>query len=384
MIFSTNTKMVISAVMLMIINYFFFFHNLRKSVITVLVSQFTIIISEAILSAFIYVFLQSNAIELSSSASGRIIINIIVTSLSFVQLFIFKKIIFFSKYIEYKDKNRKRETLTYTVILFIFALISTISSYGNWNPGVVLLINTVIIIIFLTFLFKFINIQRTLYKINYKYQTSISSLKEYEVMIDKFRINTHENKNEFLTIRNMIKEGETAETVVKYIDKIIDNKIKDNDKIMKKAAKIPSGGLRATIYSKLCLMDKLKIKYTLNISREVRTTNLIDLDEELVLKICKILGIFLDNAIEAVKKLRKREISIDIYSLENVLCIEITNYFKGKLDLEKFGNIKYTTKGENHGYGLALVHQLLEEEGNLENERTISKDTFTQTLRIKM
>ena len=154
---------------------------------------------------------------------------------------------------------------------------------------------------------------------------------------------------------------------------------------MKKTAKIPEGGLRATIYSKLCLMDKLKIKYNLNISREVRTTDLIKLDEDLVLKICKILGVFLDNAVEAVKALKKKEISIDVYTLDGKLCIDITNNFKGNLDLDKISNAKYTTKGDGHGYGLTLVNNLLEEEPNrLENEKSINRDTFTQTLKIKM
>ena len=204
-------------------------------------------------------------------------------------------------------------------------------------------------------------------------------------MIDQFRVYTHENRNEFYTIRNMLKNGDKREDVIKYIDTLIDNKIQDNEKIMKKTAKIPSGGLRATIYSKLCLMDKLKIKYKLNISRDVKTTDLIDLDEELVLKICRILGVFLDNAIEAVKTLKKKEISVEMYILDNKLCVDITNNFKGNLELDKISEAKYTTKGNGHGYGLTLVNQILNEEiGILENEKSINRDTFTQTLKIKM
>ena len=51
----------------------------------------------------------------------------------------------------------------------------------------------------------------------------------------------------------------------------------------------------------------------------------------------------------------------------------------------KINNMKYTTKGEGHGYGLTLVNKLLEEESDkLENEKSINRDTFTQTLKIKM
>ena len=97
------------------------------------------------------------------------------------------------------------------------------------------------------------------------------------------------------------------------------------------------------------------------------------------------MGVFLDNAIEAVKKIKKKEILVEIYTMDTNLCIDITNNFKGNLDLNKISNIKYTTKGEGHGYGLTLVENILNEESEkLENERSINRDTFTQTLKIKM
>ncbi len=97
------------------------------------------------------------------------------------------------------------------------------------------------------------------------------------------------------------------------------------------------------------------------------------------------MGVFLDNAIEAVKGLRKKEISIEMYTIDNQLCIDITNNFKGTLELDKIANMKYTTKGDGHGYGLTLVNNILnEEQDTLENEKGINRDTFTQTLKIKM
>ena len=47
-------------------------------------------------------------------------------------------------------------------------------------------------------------------------------------------------------------------------------------------------------------------------------------------------------------------------------------------------NMKYTTKGNGHGYGLTLANQLLaENKDKLENEKSINRDNFTQTLKIK-
>ena len=162
-------------------------------------------------------------------------------------------------------------------------------------------------------------------------------------MIDKYRIYNHENKNELQTLRNLISKKNTK--ALKYIDSILDNKIKDNEKIMHKTSKIPEGGLRATIYSKLCIMDELGIKYSLDIAKDIRTVDLINMKEDIVLNICKILGVFLDNAIEAVKDLKTKHIGIEIYLMDGDLCVDITNNYEGKLDIDKIGSSKYTTKG---------------------------------------
>ena len=268
------------------------------------------------------------------------------------------------------------------MIIFII-IISIVESYMNFPVSVVIITNTVMALVLITIIIKFVTTKSNYQLISNKYQTSIKSLKEYETMIDKFRVNTHENKNELLTIRNMIKSNDKK--TVEYIDKLVDNKIKDNEKIMYQTSKIPEGGLRATIYSKLCVMDKYKIKYKLDISKGVRTVDLINLDEELILNICKILGVFMDNAIEEVIKLKKRNISIELYVIDNCLYIDITNNFKGNIDMSSIGKEKQTTKGEKHGYGLLLVNKIINENSKyLENEKSINGNNFTQTLIIKI
>ena len=383
---SQAIQLLINVTALLLINYCFFTKDIKLSLVSVLVSAIILIISELIFAIIYSSFLASSDDSmLYTSGYNGIFVNFMVFALALL-LFNIRKIYDLSNIlIKYSSESKNKWIAIYSIFFLFLAVFSTCSSYLQWNPIYVLVINMVVMGLFIFTVTRYVVKQQELEKISGKYETSISSLKEYEVMIDKFRVDTHENKNEFLTIRNMIKDNNDKDTLIKYIDKLVDNKIKDNDKIMKKTAKIPSGGLRATIYSKLCLMDKLKIKYKLNISREVRATDLIDLDEDLVLKICKILGVFLDNAIEAVKGLKKKEISVEMYVMDEELCIDITNNFKGNLDLNKITNMKYTTKGDGHGYGLTLVNKILSEEtGKLENEKSINRDTFTQTLKIKM
>ena len=381
-LFIQPLRLVVIFVLLVAINYFLVSKEIKKSIILVVISHMLLAFTEFSFVIICSIIFGNSIYELLYEPLPSILLNIYILVVS---IFIIHRQLVKNIFLLLYNNTKNKENIIYPLIIIFTLVIATVESHMNLPLPLVLTTNIIMAIVFISIIITSTKIQENYNKINSKYQTSISSLKEYEVMIDKFRVDTHENKNEFLTIRNMLKDKNNKEDVIKYIDKLVDNKIKDNDKIMKKTAKIPSGGLRATIYSKLCLMEKLKIKYTLNISRDIRTTDLIDLDEDLVLKICKILGVFLDNAIEAVKSLKKKEIAIEMYNIDNELCIDITNNFKGNLDLDKINNMKYTTKGEGHGYGLTLVNNILNEESEkLENEKSINRDAFTQTLKIKM
>lgn len=384
-VFPNPLRLLIVFLSLILVCYIFITKNLKQSLLLVICSQLTIWIAENSFMIFTLLFKLQNIENITSISSIYFLLNMYITLLSFIMLKLKLPQKLYKLLIDTTKTVKDNETLIYSFIIIAIIVISMIENYMHLPSSIIIITNVTMGIIFIGIIFMSSKIKANYNKISSKYETSISSLKEYEVMIDKFRVYTHENKNEFYTIRNMLKNAEDRNKVIKYIDTLIDNKIQDNEKIMAKTAKIPSGGLRATIYSKLCLMDKLKIKYKLNISRDVRTTDLIDLDEDLVLKICKILGVFLDNAIEAVKGLKKKQITVEMYAIDNDLCIDITNNFKGNLDINKISEAKYTTKGDGHGYGLTLVNQIINDEaGKLENEKSINRDTFTQTLKIKM
>ena len=250
-------------------------------------------------------------------------------------------------------------------------------------PTIFLVIcNTSLTFLYVIILFRLANARENYKTINSKYETSLSSLREYEDIMDKYKVANHENKNQLLTIRNMIKTKDKKTT--NYIDNLVDNKIKDNETIFYQTSKIPEGGLRATIYSKLCKMDDLKIEYELDIANDVKTGDLIELDDSTILNICKIIGVFLDNAIEAVENIKDKYIILEIFMMDNYLYINISNHYEGNIDMSKIGNKKYTTKGKGHGYGLSLVNDIIKEDSKLEHEMEISKKIFTQKLKVKM
>lgn len=381
-----SIRMIFTILVLVSINYLFFSKNIKNAIINVAISQFIIMFSEFIFIILSTVLIKGGIDSLAISSHGNLIINSFITLISFIMFIIITNFKTSIITIKSAENIQKRELFTSISLLFTLAIITTAASHLRWASIYVLTINMIIVFIFIVLMLKFMNTKNNLDSISNKYETSITSLKEYETLINKNRINNHENKNQLLIIRSMLVDKTKKDKVIDYIDKLVDDKIKDNEKIMYKTAKIPEGGLRATIYSKLCKMDDLKIKYNLDISNDIRTADLIDLGDELTLNICKILGVFLDNAIEAVEHLRKKTIRIEIYIMDGNIHIEITNNFKGPIDIESIGKTGYTTKnGDNHGYGLSLVKQIIDENKHiLENKTEINKDNFSQTLIIKM
>lgn len=96
-----------------------------------------------------------------------------------------------------------------------------------------------------------------------------------------------------------------------------------------------------------------------------------------------LIGISFDNAIEAARDSKERELFLEIYETSVGMTFSITNTFSGNIDLDKIGQLGYTTKGENHGKGLHFMKKIVENKIGLYTRTTISNNYFTQKIIIK-
>lgn len=375
-------KLPLIILLLFVTYYFVISNNLKYCITSVILVQGIAMVSELIVALVASIFVGDYANLFMKEPIGIIILNMAIAFL--LVLFIqckFIKIIYM-KLVDLFQTIKQNNLVLCCLATIILSIVFMMMSYMPLPKSIVLLINSTLVILYVVMICWLISVQGKFNKINGKYETSLSSLKEYEDIMDKYKVDNHENKNQLLTIRNMIKAKD--KTTIKYIDKLVDNKIKDNENIFYKTSKIPEGGLRATIYSKLCRMKDAEIEYNLEIANDIRTVDLLQMGDDTMLNICKIIGVFLDNAIEAVENLDEKDIIVEIYIMDNNLCIEISNNYKEEIAIDKISNKGYTTKGKGHGYGLSLVSKLIESDFNLEHEKEISKDLFTQRLKIKM
>ena len=78
------------------------------------------------------------------------------------------------------------------------------------------------------------------------------------------------------------------------------------------------------------------------------------------------MSVLLDNAIEACKNSAEKKIEILIYENGNSVCVDIINTFNSVLDLDKLGDINYSTKGKQRGVGLFSILRKNEVTSNIE------------------
>ena len=354
--------------------------SLRLGMLMALYIQTVNIVSELVFSILLIILFDFRVGEYSSLQVLSANIFVSVFSVLLIKTKICKNI--FKNLVDVISKIRFRTLLVMALSIIIITNMYLAITYYSYDPLYYIVINTLSIYIIMLITYFLAKKENDYIKVSNKYNIMLKSLKEYETMLDQYRISNHENKNQLLTVRNMLPEGDIETR--NYIDKIVQNNLKDNNNIMIKVSKIPSGGLKGLIYSKLLVMQEKKIEYNLNISRGVSTIDLIKLDDNVVLDICKIIGVYLDNSIEAVEKINEKNISIEMYMQDENLVICISNNYEGPLDINKIDEKGYTSKGSGHGYGLSLTKELINNNSRLSNNKSISGNIFSQELVIKI
>lgn len=281
---------------------------------------------------------------------------------------------------EYETKKR----YVFTIIAFSVLLFST-SIYlclFNYNVGIILGTLFIMITLYTIVVIGTINEFYQKNKIQSEYDILLKNLNEYENLLDLQRVSNHENKNQLLVIKGMIDKGESNTS--EYINSIIDTQYKDNDAIIYKTNRIPSGGLRGLIYYKILTMKEKKINSNLDVDRSLNDLDFDNIPVKTNQELCKIVGVFLDNAIQAVSELKKKEIDIYLKYENDELYIKVSNNYSGLIELDKIDNSGYTTKGKGHGYGLSLVKGIIRENNCFKNDREIRGKMFSQIIRLKI
>ncbi len=368
------TRALVSYIVLLCTEYLIYKDSLSKTLTYGTIEYIIVIASEIVLDIF---FISIKLIDLESidnSIINKIFFSLLVALPPYfiVNFGFIKK---FSKKVE-KLMNR---SFSWLILIIIFLVALDIIAFRNvFKISLTNYIGNVLLLIIFSILVGviFYNKRKAEKEVE-KTKILLDFIAEYEKQIDEDRIGRHDVLNNLLILKsysnkNSLKYNET-------LNEIIDRYSKKNIK-MKNIYKLPSG-LKGIIYYKLSDIKNTNAVINISISKQLSTC-LENLDNKTYASICKIVGITFDNAIEAALKCDKKIITFDVYQDNDKIIIEITNTFKGKVDIKMINNKNYSTNGKNRGLGLYIVKNLVKNNKDIDIEQKTESNIFITKIYI--
>lgn len=276
--------------------------------------------------------------------------------------------------------NEKVNYFLFTILFLSFLGFYIISYYNFFRKSAEnFMFSFVLFCIFMILLVLLIS---EFFKIKTKDEEQKQLLKimgDYEIILDKTRENRHEMINNLLVLK-----GEKNKNSRRYND-ILDELIKqyDTNKMSSYSGlyKLPNG-LKGLVYYKIARIKKNDVNFRTIISDKMYD-EFNNLDTKIYYKVCKIMGILIDNAVEASINSKEKTLLIYIYEQCNGnIVISIENSYNALLDIHDINKKGYSTKGKNRGLGLFIANRTIEEEKLLRLRQYVFESTFISELKI--
>lgn len=353
-----------------------------KTIFSELLIYFLFVIGELIFSIFFIGILNVELSFFTEEYIGIILSNIFIISVVFcfsINKFIVNKIKIITNY--YQENN----FLNFFFKIIIAAITISVLFYPISQNSIDLsniIIRIIIFIAILIFVSGYFNEKSGNNKLTIEYDQLLDYVKTYEdEVVDKSK-KQHEYKNQLIIIDDMIPK--TNKKAKDYLKKVLNNveDVTDNDWLVK-LKNLPSGGIKGLIHFKIKKMIENKISVYVDIDKKLsKKDNWINVDKNLE-DISRILGVYLDNAIEAATKANDRQIIIEFINKEENIEFILSNSYSGNINFNDIDREGYSTKGKNRGVGLSLVKDIIKNNKLLSQSREVNGKFYVQKLYIK-
>ena len=320
-----------------------------------------------------------NQFELSLFIHGLLIVLMFTTG-----LYLYKRLINNPLYTLDFSAKLQRLLLFVSLITFIVFYLTVFAPSTDDEINVSFL-NFGILVSY--FLFLFISSQlliRTIRKEALLNQKDMEQRYFYEYIHGLEEINReirsiqHDYSNILLSLYGYI-ENEDLKGLKSYFEKTILQTNQQQINCFQQLENIKIMELKGLIGSKLLRAQSLNITVQIEVPEKIESisTDLMDLT--------RIIGIFLDNAIEATLQHTQPQIQVAfLHTNVNELVIVIQNTTIGQyVDIKQLFDENFSTKGENRGFGLHNVKQLLERYPNILLNTYLEQGCFIQEMVIE-
>ena len=361
---------------------FLFNFKLFKAIFVSFLHSILLLASEMLCLIILFFFTNISNGYIYNIMAGGIIGNVLVCTVFIFLAIALRKPL---KKLLSSRVTQNTRIITYiilTICCIAFFFFFAITGMNNSNTKS-FFIGSFAIIVFITILFSFIKQNIKNERLTKEYDNLIDFVKEYEMIIENQRIDRHENKNTLVNIKSKLIDKSKRNDIIEYIDSILKEKTTFSKEKYAKLGYLPSNGLKGLFYYKIDRAENMGIKVSISIPKDVSKSLLYDLKGNDYKELCKIIGVYLDNAIEASIISDDKNIGIEIYNRQDYVSVIISNSYCGEIDEVSINKTGYSTKGSGRGYGLSLVNKIIKSNPIFENETNVTPKLYIQKLTIK-
>lgn len=200
-----------------------------------------------------------------------------------------------------------------------------------------------------------------------------------EGMYSDMRSFKHDYANIISSMIGYIDEEDMAGLKKHFYENILplNKKIGKNDSEIGRLRQIKVPEVKGLLSLKLIRAQEMGIEVFIDIKEPIEqiSMNIIDLT--------RVLGILLDNAIEATEECVSPKIKIGFIKDNQSLIIVICNSYKGDIpSVDKLYKKGYSTKGTNRGIGLTSLREIINKYETIYLDTLIEDGEFTQTITL--
>lgn len=380
MLSSDTLKVIVSLISTPLFAVFILRIGFFKGLLIEFLPIFIILISQTIWSTCSNILFGITANEISVVPLYRIIMSLLDYLLLFVVHIICKK--FNLNITLFDNMNKKTKTiLTINSIIGLIAIITQVylvSFYAYSLPLFITMVGLLsILAYFFLSMYSLINTSKLAITTTDLEQEKENNriLKEMENELSGFR---HDFSNIMCTIGGYV-QVKDMDGLSKYYYQSQKDAMKINNLGSLNSDVINNPAVFILISSKYSKALEFGIDMNVNVFLDLNNLNM------KIYEFTRVLGILLDNALEAAKECDEKIINIEIRkdSKRNRQLLIIENTYPNKdVDTEKIFEKKYSTKPGNSGLGLFEVRQILKRNTNLNLFTTKDDKFFKQQLEM--
>ena len=194
-----------------------------------------------------------------------------------------------------------------------------------------------------------------------------------ETMVEGLKKFKHSHDNILASINGYVLEDD-MQGLSAYLNEIIVEKNKQETLNYFKLNFIKNPAVAGLILAKMLEAEKSQIEFALKVRSDIADIKIQSSD------ICEILGILLDNALEAGAASEDKQVRVKIEESDDAHTFTIINSFHQQPDPQKMFEEGWTTKGENHGFGLWRAKEIINKYDNVVLNTTINNTSLEAEL----